>query len=198
MNISNNDFVTFQSGVSTIVAAINAKAGSSHAATAAPSAIAATVNNLQLGIVPSGNKAITNNGTNIDVKNYATVSVSVPASAVCSGSISITSNGSHTVTGKVTANVNVPVPSGYKQWGTCTISPNGGHVNSVTLYNAGFNDASYIAIVSASNIYCSSPPKENLNTIKITNLGSGNIKLESNGLYFSSNFGCSLTFLYVK
>ena len=86
----------------------------------------------------------------------------------------------------------------YKQWRTCTISPNGGHVNSVTLYNAGFNGASYIAIISASNIYCSSPPKENLNTISITNLGSGNIKLESNGLYFSSNFGCSLTFLYVK
>ena len=225
----NTTISNFQSGVSTIVAAINSKAGSSHASTDAPSSIAATVNNLNLGITPSGtleknangtydctnyasfkvnvpasavvsgNKAITANGTNIDVTSYKTVSVAVPASAVVSGTKSITANGNNQdVTSYKYVNVNVPVPSGYKQWGTCTISPNGGHVNSVTLYNAGFNGASYIAIISASNIYCSSPPKENLNTISITNLGSGNIKLESNGLYFSSNFGCSLTFLYVK
>ena len=80
----NNDFATFQSGVSTIVAAINAKAGSNHAATAAPSAIAATVNNLNLGITPSGTitKSYTTNKTEtFDVTNKASckVTVNVPA-----------------------------------------------------------------------------------------------------------------------
>lgn len=60
------------------------------------------------GITPSGTLAIATNGTH-DVTNYATASVAVPASAVDSGTKSITANGNgQDVVGYAAVNVNVP------------------------------------------------------------------------------------------
>lgn len=48
-------------------------------------------------LIPSGNKEITANGTNIDVKNYETVSVNVPTPAIsfdsATGTLTITTSG---------------------------------------------------------------------------------------------------------
>lgn len=48
-------------------------------------------------LIPSGNKEITANGTNIDVKNYETVSVNVPTPTVsfdsATGTLTITTSG---------------------------------------------------------------------------------------------------------
>lgn len=60
------------------------------------------------GVVPSGTLAIATNGSH-DVTNYATASVAVPASAVDSGTKSITANGNgQDVVGYAAVNVNVP------------------------------------------------------------------------------------------
>lgn len=60
------------------------------------------------GIVPSGTLAIATNGSH-DVTNYATASVAVPASAVDTGTKSITANGNgQDVVGYAAVNVNVP------------------------------------------------------------------------------------------
>lgn len=55
----------------------------------------------------SGTKSITENGTGIDVTNYASVDVAVP-STTPTGTISITQNGTTDVTNYASANVNVP------------------------------------------------------------------------------------------
>lgn len=57
----------------------------------AESTVAAAINAVADNIVPSGNKAITANGTNIDVAKYATVSVAVPNPST--GTLQITANG---------------------------------------------------------------------------------------------------------
>lgn len=60
------------------------------------------------GVVPSGTLAIATNGSH-DVTNYATASVAVPASAVDTGTKSITANGNgQDVVGYAAVNVNVP------------------------------------------------------------------------------------------
>lgn len=60
------------------------------------------------GITPSGTLAIATNGSH-DVTNYATAAVAVPASAVDTGTKSITANGNgQDVVGYAAVNVNVP------------------------------------------------------------------------------------------
>ena len=81
--------------------------------------------NVQTGITPSGVKTITVNGDH-DVTEYATARVNVPASGITpSGSVSITSNGTYDVTNYARAVVNVP--TGITPSGTKTITTNGTH-----------------------------------------------------------------------
>ena len=65
-------------------------------------------------IIPSGNKAITANGTNIDVKNFATVSVNVPTSSTIN-------NQNKTVT-PTESNQTISADSGYSGLGTVTVN----------------------------------------------------------------------------
>ena len=58
-------------------------------------------------IIPSGNKEITENGTNIDVRNYETVDVNVHTGITPSGTLDITENGTYNVTEYAGVNVNV-------------------------------------------------------------------------------------------
>ena len=67
-------------------------------------------------IIPTGTKSIAANGTGIDVKSYEKVDVAVPG-ITPSGTLAIATNGSHDVTNYATANVAVPasaVDSGTK------------------------------------------------------------------------------------
>lgn len=81
------------------------------------------------GITPTGTKEIniTENGTvTEDVTNYASANIVTNIEPYGVGSLDITENGSHNVSGKATAVVNVPIPDGYvKPRGTEYIYDNG-------------------------------------------------------------------------
>lgn len=87
---------------------ISALYGGSGGGNTIPKAIA-SITAVASGVVkPSGTKNITANGTNIDVAEYAKVTVAVPASAVVSGNKEITANGTDIdVTNYATVSVNV-------------------------------------------------------------------------------------------
>ena len=79
------------------------------------------------GIIPTGTKSITTNGTH-DVKSYASAEVNVPIPSgyiTPSGAKSITTNGTHDVTNYASATVNVP--TGITPTGTKEITSNGTH-----------------------------------------------------------------------
>ena len=66
-------------------------------------------------IIPSGNKAITANGTGIDVTNYATVSVNVPTGG--------TINNQNKTVNPTESQQQITADSGYTGLGTVTINP---------------------------------------------------------------------------
>lgn len=63
------------------------------------------------GIVPIGTKTITQNGTGIDVAQYAYADVNVPDGITPTGTIGITQNGTVDVTQYASASVNVTYPT---------------------------------------------------------------------------------------
>ena len=75
-------------------------------------------------VKPSGNISLTENGTGIDVAQYATASVAVPQP---SGNVTLTENGTNIdINDYATATVNVPIPQGYIQpTGNVSITQNG-------------------------------------------------------------------------
>lgn len=103
------------------------------------------------GAAPSGTKniSITTNGTTTeDVTSYATASITtaVPASAVDSGTKSISTNGTHDVIGYASANVAVPASAVDTGTKSISISSNGTTTHDVV----GYASASITAAVPNS------------------------------------------------
>lgn len=102
-------YTTLTSLFTAIANSLRAKTGSTETIIADdfPSVIDSISVGVEGGIVPTGTKTITTNGTH-DVKSYANAEVNVPTGITPSGTKSITSNGTHDVTNYASANVNVP------------------------------------------------------------------------------------------
>lgn len=102
---------------------------------------------------PTGTKSITTNGDNIDVKNYASVNVNVPASAVVSGTKNITANGTSDVTNYASVRVNVSGSADLK--GSCTIINNYGAGLSIGYFGtSGVWVEAYIENNASKTIPC--------------------------------------------
>lgn len=89
-------------------------------------------------IIPTGNIAITENGTNIDIAQYETASVAVPQP---SGNITLTQNGENIdIEDYATATVNVPIPQGYIQpTGNVSITANANNIDVAQYATASVN-----------------------------------------------------------
>lgn len=117
-------------------------------------------------VIPSGTKNIVANGNGIDVSAYEFVDVAVPASAVDTGTKSISTNGTHDVVGYASASVNVPASA--VDSGTKSITANGNNqdvvgyaavnVNVPNSYGAGDEGkvVSSGALVSQTSDTCTS------------------------------------------
>lgn len=117
-----------------IANAIRSKTGSSASIKAEdfPSAISGISVGVEGGIIPTGVKSITTNGTH-DVTSYASAEVNVPVGVSPTGTKTITSNGTHDVTNFATANVNVPTPIQIAETRTITIGADQGNGTASTL-----------------------------------------------------------------
>lgn len=84
----------------------------------------------------SGNKAITANGTGINVEGYSTVSVNVPASGITpSGTLNINANGTYDATNYASVKVDVPTggsSSGGAKMGSVVVSTGGASLSIST------------------------------------------------------------------
>lgn len=114
---------------SAIANSLRAKTGTSGTIIADdfPSVIDGISTGVEGGIIPTGTKTITTNGTH-DVKVYESAEVNVPIPSGYikpSGNKSITTNGTHDVTNFASATVNVP--TGITPTGTKEIITNGTH-----------------------------------------------------------------------
>lgn len=74
-----------------------------------PSVIEGISTGVEGGIIPTGTKSITANGTH-DVRTYETAEVNVPTGITPTGTKNITANGTYDVTNFASASVNVPSP----------------------------------------------------------------------------------------
>ena len=77
-----------------------------------------------VGVFPSGKKTVTENGSDIDVRNYEAVDVAVPVGVIPEGTKRITENGSNINVHEYEA-VDVAVPVGVFPSGVAAISENG-------------------------------------------------------------------------
>ena len=118
-----------------------------------PSVIDGISTGVEGGIIPTGTKSITSNGTH-DVRTYESAEVNVPIPdgyIKPSGAKSITSNGTHDVTNYASATVNVP--TGITPTGTKTISSNGEHdvaqFASANVAVQGLNARAFTATVAS-------------------------------------------------
>lgn len=101
-------------------------------------------------IRPQGTMEISQNGTGIDVSEYAAVNVSVPSGGITpSGTIQITTNGTHDVTNYASADVSVSAPAPQTQTKSATptenaqtITPDSGYLLSEV--SVGAISSSYV------------------------------------------------------
>lgn len=126
---------------------------------------------------PTGTKTITENGTGIDVKDFALADVNVPNPST--GSLSITKNGTYDVTEKASADVNVPNPS----TGSITFTKNGS-------YNVKSKATAVVAVPEPTGTKTITENGTGINVkdfayadVNVPNPSKGSITITENGTY---------------
>ena len=169
-----------------IANAIRTKLSSSD--TYKPSEMATAIGSISGGITPTGTKSIsiTANGTTTeDVTNYADaeITVNVPASAVDTGTKSISTNGTHDVVGYASASVSVP--NSYSAGDEGKVVSNGALV-SQTSDTVTTNNTYDTTLINSLTVQVSSTPS--YNELSVATMPTGTI----DGVSYGNN--CKVAF----
>lgn len=147
-----SNFIATGDDLTAVANAIRTKGGTS-GKLVFPNGFIQAIQNIITGIVPTGNKEITENGNNIDVTNYATVSVNVPSSGPNIDTKTVTNSSATNTSLQFTGLKGTPKAFFLRYTGTLSRSSNNSYYYVVSMRYNGTNTNGNYWRMSSGNFY---------------------------------------------